>query len=306
MNPQHIRRVADEWAVIGKGEEIPFALCFGVPPASILVSSMPIPDGASEADYIGAIVGESLKVVKCETNELEVPADSEIVFDGTLNLDKLVEEGPFGEMHGYCFPGKSHPCPLYTVDTITYRNNAILPVSNPGLCTDETHTLIGGLVSAECKLAQEHPTLKDVVKEVFTPYEAQSLWLAIQINTEELAKLKTNSKDFCKLIGNYYFSAKPAFVIHEIILVSEDIDIFDFKNFIWAYVTRHTPGDGQYFFEDCRAFALAPFINTGPRIKTLKGGKCVTDCLFPTQYTSENLDHVTCNFDAMMMISNKR
>lgn len=298
INPQHIRQVADKWAEIGKGDSIPFALCFGVPPAAIMVSSMPIPEGATEADYIGAIVGESLKVVKCETNDLTVPADSEIVFEGSLNLNKLVNEGPFGEMHGYCFPGTGHPCPLYTVESITYNDEAILPVSNPGLSTDETHTLIGGLVSAECKqMTLEHPILKNVVKEAFTPYEGVALWLALQIDTQELAKLNTNSEDFCKLVGEYYYNSKPGFILHEIVLVGDDIDIFNFRKLFWAYVTRHTPVDDQYLFEESRAFPLAPFISQGPRLKTLKGGNCVTDCLFPNQYKPEGVTFTTCDFD---------
>lgn len=41
-------------------------------------------------------------------------------------------------LDSYVFPGDSHPCPLYKVNKITYRNGAILPVSNCGRLTDET------------------------------------------------------------------------------------------------------------------------------------------------------------------------
>ena len=64
---------------------------------------MPIPDGATEAEYIGGLCNQAVPVVKCETNDLEVPADCEMVFEGYLDRDTLVTEGPFGEMHGYCF-----------------------------------------------------------------------------------------------------------------------------------------------------------------------------------------------------------
>ena len=50
-------------------------------------------------------------------------------------------------------------------------------------------------------------------------------------------------------------------------------------------------------FNDYRAFPLAPFIGQGPRIKTLKGGNCVTDCLPPKPYEPEEVDFVTCDFD---------
>lgn len=102
-----------------------------------------------------------MDVVKSDTNDSEVPADSEIVFEGALNLNKLVDERVIEEMYGYYIPDTGNPCPL----NITYRDDAILPVSNPCLNTDETHTLIGVLVRAECKqLAFEHPILKNVVR----------------------------------------------------------------------------------------------------------------------------------------------
>lgn len=80
ISRQHIKKVANEWAAIGKGTSIPHTLCSGLPPAVILLSSMPIPDGVSEADYIGEVIGEPLPVVKSELSDLEVPADSEMVF----------------------------------------------------------------------------------------------------------------------------------------------------------------------------------------------------------------------------------
>lgn len=298
MNPQHIRQVAEEWAKVGKGNKIPYALCFGVPPAAILVSSMPIPKGMSENEYVGALLGEPVKVIKAETNDSLVPIDSEMVFEGTLDLDTLVQEGPFGEMHGYCFPGTGHASPKYTVDAITYRDDAILPVSNPGLCTDETHTLIGGLISAEAKIRlMEHPLLSKLVLDVFTPYEAQAIWLAVSINTKELVKQNMTGKELSELIGNYIYSSKVGFCIQEIVLVGDDIDIFNWRKLFWAYATRHTPGDDQYFFHDKKGFALCPFMNLGPRNVDFMGGNVVTNCILPPQFKDPNFTFVTCDFE---------
>ncbi|CCH46770.1 green fluorescent protein (GFP)-fusion protein localizes to the cytoplasm [Wickerhamomyces ciferrii] len=294
INPQHIRVVAEEWAKIGKGDQIPFTLCFGVPPAAILVSSMPIPEGISEQDYIGAILGESLPVIKAETNDILVPATSEIVLEGTLNLNDLSPEGPFGEMHGYVFKGHSHPGPTYKINSISYRNNSIMPISNPGLATDETHTLIGTLVAAEAKQIAIENDLPII--DVFSPYESQALWLVMKIDLKKLQSLNTTPEEFSNKIGEIFFNTKVAFIMHEIILVGDDIDIFDFKQVIWAYTTRHTPGDDQYYFPNVKSFALAPFVSQSERIKTLKGGKFVTNCIFPKQY-KQDIDFTTCNFD---------
>ncbi|CAI4371538.1 AAC_HP2_G0013480.mRNA.1.CDS.1 [Saccharomyces cerevisiae] len=294
IKPQHIRQIADSWAAIGKANEIPFALCFGVPPAAILVSSMPIPEGVSESDYVGAILGESVLVVKCETNDLMVPATSEMVFEGTLSLTDTHLEGPFGEMHGYVFKSQGHPCPLYTVKAMSYRDNAILPVLNPGLCTDETHTLIGSLVATEAKELAIESGLP--ILDAFMPYEAQALWLILKVDLKGLQALKTTPEEFCKKVGDIYFRTKVGFIVHEIILVADDIDIFNFKEVIWAYVTRHTPVADQMAFDDVTSFPLAPFVSQSSRSKTMKGGKCVTNCIFRQQY-ERSFDYITCNFE---------
>lgn len=141
ISPQHIRQIYDLWQKEGH-KDVPWALAFGVPPTAIMASSMPIPDGVSEAGYVGAIAGEPVKLVKCDTNDLLIPANTEFVLEGTLSVTEMQPEGPFGEMHGYTYPGESHPGPVYTVNKITYRNNAILPMSACGRLTDETVSLL--------------------------------------------------------------------------------------------------------------------------------------------------------------------
>ncbi len=97
IEPQHIWQIHQMWKKEGK--DVPWALVFGAPPAAIMASSMPLPDGCTEAEYVGAMTGHALDVVKCETNDLLVPANSEIVFEGTLSITEKGPEGPFGEMH---------------------------------------------------------------------------------------------------------------------------------------------------------------------------------------------------------------
>lgn len=98
IEPQHIWQIHQQWKKIGK--DMPWALAFGVPPAAIMAASMPLPDGLSEAEYIGSLVGSPLEVTKCETNDLYVPANAEIVFEGSCSITETGGEGPFGEMHG--------------------------------------------------------------------------------------------------------------------------------------------------------------------------------------------------------------
>ncbi|KAJ5475119.1 3-octaprenyl-4-hydroxybenzoate carboxy-lyase [Penicillium diatomitis] len=117
-------------------KDAPRALCFGRS-RRYLASSMPIPDGINEADYVGAMTERALELVK---NRLQD--------GGTLFLTEIDGEGPFGEMNGYVFPGDTHPWRVYTVNKITYRHDLILPISACGSLTNETHIMIGALAAA--------------------------------------------------------------------------------------------------------------------------------------------------------------
>jgi UbiD family decarboxylase len=133
---QHNHVISDLWRKEGK--DVPWALALGVPPAATMAAAMPLPQGVSEGEIVGAMVGRPLELVKCELSNLLVPANSEIVIEGTLSTTETAYEGPFGEYLGYVFPRDRHLNPTYKVDAITYRNDAILPISVPGKITDES------------------------------------------------------------------------------------------------------------------------------------------------------------------------
>ncbi|KAJ5902821.1 hypothetical protein N7495_003349 [Penicillium taxi] len=290
IEPQHIWQIHQMWKKEGK--DVPWALAFGVPPAAIMASSMPIPDGVSEAEYVGAMTGSALELVKCDTNNLYVPATSEIVFEGTLSISETGPEGPFGEMHGYVFPADTHQWPLYKVNRITYRDNAIMPISACGRLTDETHTMIGALAAAEigkvCKLAGLPIT------DAFSPFESQVTWVALKVDTSRLRELKTTSKEFSKQVGDVVFNHKAGYTIHRLILCGEDIDVYEGKDVMWAFSTRCRPNMDETFFEDVRGFPLVPYMSHGNG-SPIQGGKVVSDALMPTEYTTGR-DFVAADF----------
>lgn len=131
IEPQHIFQIFEQWKAIGK--DMPWALAVGVPPAAIMASSMPLPDGLSEADYIGSLAGSPLEVVKCETNNLLVPANAEVVFEGTCSVTESGPEGPFGEMHGYvhCHNWVFRSAHLLNLAGTCFQETSILVQSSP-------------------------------------------------------------------------------------------------------------------------------------------------------------------------------
>ncbi len=80
-----------------------------------------------------ALRGEPLRIVKCKTVDLEVPADAEIVLEGVIAARESEIEGPFGELMGYYGSVKSHP--VMRVKAVTHRNDPIMQISAP--CKEE-------------------------------------------------------------------------------------------------------------------------------------------------------------------------
>ena len=106
-----------------RGERAPVAIVIGTDPAVCHCSVTNLPYGVDELAVAGGLRGAALDVVKCETNDLLVPATAEIVIEGWVKADDLIEEGPFGEYTGYMGPKAM----AYKVDVqcLTHRHKPI-------------------------------------------------------------------------------------------------------------------------------------------------------------------------------------
>ncbi|KAI1027836.1 hypothetical protein LB503_011926 [Fusarium chuoi] len=311
---QHNSMIRDAWLTAGK-KEVPWALAFGVPPAASLAAAMPVPEGVSEAEYVGALVGKPLDLVKCELNNLLVPANSEIVFEGTLSLIDKAYEGPFEDYMGVIFEGDRRMQPLFTVNAITYRNDAIMPVSVPGRITDESvrplplasilfrmtlltcdtlqHTT-AALASAELLELLQREGLP--IKEANCPLETYATWCALQVDTEKLGDMETGSAELCKRIGDLAFKDKSCMLVNRIILVGDDVDVFDWNDVMWALVTRCRPGKDEALFEEVRGHPITPYMSHGPHGNPTQGGKVISDCLMPIEYQGKR-NFRECSFN---------
>jgi 4-hydroxy-3-polyprenylbenzoate decarboxylase len=105
------------------GKPLELAITIGSPPNIAYVAVSKLPFGVSELAVAGGIAGEPVKVVKCKTVDLEVPATAEIVIEGEVSTTELEPEAPFGEAGG--FVGLSGMRPYFTVKCITHRKKPI-------------------------------------------------------------------------------------------------------------------------------------------------------------------------------------
>jgi len=116
---QHIGHHALAWQQRG-AKEMPIAYVIGWEPTLDFCAGSPVPMGVCEYDVMGAIRGQPVDLVKCESHDLYVPATAEIVIEGFLSFDPAtyMQEGPFAEFTGYV-AGERNPRPTIRVTAIT-------------------------------------------------------------------------------------------------------------------------------------------------------------------------------------------
>ena len=114
------------------GTRMPVAVFLGGDPVFTFAATAPLPDGLDEFLLAGYLRKKSVDLVKCETNDLEVPANSDFIIEGYVDPgDALREEGPFGDHTGYyTLP---EPYPVFHITAITHQKNAIYPATIVGI-----------------------------------------------------------------------------------------------------------------------------------------------------------------------------
>jgi 4-hydroxy-3-polyprenylbenzoate decarboxylase len=114
------------------GTRMPVAIFLGGDPVFPFAATAPLPDGLDEFLLAGYLRKKSIELVKCETNELEVPANADFVIEGYVDpREPLREEGPFGDHTGYyTLP---EPYPVFHITAITHRKDAVYPATIVGI-----------------------------------------------------------------------------------------------------------------------------------------------------------------------------
>jgi 4-hydroxy-3-polyprenylbenzoate decarboxylase len=114
------------------GTRMPVAIFLGGDPVFTFAATAPLPDGLDEFLLAGYLRKKSVELVKCETNDLEVPANADFVIEGYVDpREPLREEGPFGDHTGYYT--LAEPYPVFHITAITHRKDAVYPATIVGM-----------------------------------------------------------------------------------------------------------------------------------------------------------------------------
>ena len=107
----------------GKGRRLDVAVAIGADPATMLAGILPLPQDLDEFLFAGFLRRDPVELVRCESIDLEVPANAEIVLEGYVDLDDIRLEGPFGDHTG--FYTLEDKFPAFHITCITRRKNPI-------------------------------------------------------------------------------------------------------------------------------------------------------------------------------------
>ncbi len=115
-----------------RGERMPVSIFLGGDPMFPFAATAPLPDGLDEFLLAGYLRKKSVELVRCETNDLEVPANADFVIEGYIDpVEPLREEGPFGDHTGYYTLPELYP--VFHVTAITHRKKAVFPATIVGI-----------------------------------------------------------------------------------------------------------------------------------------------------------------------------
>ncbi len=221
---RHLRKAAE------RGQKLEVAIALGVDPLVILAAATPIPVDLSEWLFAGLYGGAGINLAKCKTVDLEVPADSEFVLEGTITPGEMLPDGPFGDHMGYY--GGVEDSPLIRFHCLTHRKKPIYLTTFSGRPPKEEAMM--ALVLNRIYT----PILRQQVSEIvdfFLPMEALSYKAAI-ISIDKAYPGQARRAALA------FWSALPQFTYTKfVIVVDKEINIRDPRQVVWAISSKVDP-----------------------------------------------------------------
>ena len=231
-----------------RGEALPIAIVVGVHPLFSLGAQAFTPSTDDEYAVIGGMMNEPLRVVQAKTVPILVPADAEMVIEGKILPDVRREEGPFGEFTGHAV-SKDHR-PVIDVTAITHRKNYLFQDVHAGYTE---HKLMGA-VPREAALIKAVRQTVPTVKNVCMPVSGNCRFHAY------ISILKRAPGQAKNAICAAFASDM---LLKHVIIVDEDIDVFDEEQVLWAVSNRFQADRGLVIIPNAQGSELDPSAGPG-------------------------------------------
>ena len=211
------------------GKRLEVAVAIGADPVTIYSATAPLPDDVDEMVFAGFIRGKPVELVKCETVDLEVPANAEIVLEGYVEPDEFRFEGPFGDHTGYYSLPEFFP--VFHITCITHRRNPIY-----------TATIVGKPPMEDCYLGK-------ATERIFLPLlrtqlpEIVDMCLPIEGVFHNFAFISIDKRypGHAKKVISALWGMGQMMFTKNIIVFDRDVNVHDISEVIWRWGNNVDP-----------------------------------------------------------------
>ena len=228
-----------EWCRQKGDEPFPVSVVLGCDPATILAAVTPVPDALSEYAFAGLLRGSRTEVTQSLLSDLVIPARAEIVLEGKIYAGDEADEGPFGDHTGYY--NEVERFPVFTVETMSQRENAIYHSTYTGRPPDEPSVL--GLALNEVFIPLLQKQFPEII-DFYLPAEGCSYRVAV-------VSIRKQYPGHARRVMMGVWSFLRQFMYTKfVIVVDDEIDARSWEDVIWAISTRCDPARDMMLVEN--------------------------------------------------------
>jgi len=264
-------------------KRMPVAVALGGDPVYTYAATAPLPENVDEYMLAGFLRKKKVELVKCITQDIEVPADADFIIEGYVDPDEdFILEGPFGDHTGYYSLEDYYP--KFHITAITHKKNAVYPATIVGIPPEEDAWI--GKATERIFLAP--------IKMMLIP-EIEDMELPIEGVFHNLTIVKIN-KEYpgqAAKVMNAMWGAGQMMFNKILVIVDSDVDIHNYTDVARVISINVDPQQDIYFSQgpmdvldhSCSKFAFGGKMCVDATIKLDEEKRNVTNGV----YKSENL-----------------
>ncbi len=210
-------------------ERLQVAAVIGSDPAMCFASTLPLPPDLDEVLFAGVIRQEATYLTKCETNDIEVPANAEIVLEGYIDPEERRVEGPFGDHTGYY--SLEDEFPVFHVECITHRKKPVY------------HTIIVG------PPPQEDGPMGYAIERLFLPLMRLQMHEVVDYHMPPegvfhnlmIVSIRKQYPGHARKVMHAIWGMGQAMFTKCIVVVDADVDVHDLREVCWKALNHIDP-----------------------------------------------------------------
>lgn len=212
---EHLRKMAE------RGEKLPVTIVLGAGPAEIFSAACPLPPDIYEMMFAGLLRGAPVRVTRCRTNDLLVPAEADFILEGYVDPAELRLEGPFGDHTGYYSLADMYP--VFHLTAMSMRRDPIYP-----------HTIVG-------IPPMEDAWMGEAIEQLFLPLMKKQLPEVVDMHMPVegvfhnlmLISIRKAYPGHARKVMHSIWGLGQAMFTKLIVVVDADVNIRDYRELAW-------------------------------------------------------------------------